>query len=723
VVEPEAELRQQLTQALDQYGAEALTAEGARQAFDLLDRYPVGALVIDAQLPTMSGFDFVRSARQHPRGASAPAVIITSVRWTPFQKAAALHQMGLLDLLVKPVDPTHVAELVVGAMSSEPLTGWEQDTQVGGAGPGSAEQEPRDTLVGDRAALFPPEVLDADVPGVDVPDDTRVEGQDRDTQVQGQERTHVDEDPRLAPEDAEPTEVGFDPRNLADPASHSEKRQVERATRAARAGPIALRGNLTRTPFPELLHDLYQRRATGALFLLNDQIKKIVYFSEGHPSYIKSNRLSECLGKVLVREKMITESQCRESLRRMAETTRQQGTVLIEMGVISPHDLVVGLELQLRVKLMDIFSWDRGEYLFRRESKVPADVISLDVSNATLIVDGVRTAWEDSRLEEALAPHVDRYVEPNPDPEMRFQELSLDADEQALLDQVDGTRTLRQILADSPLPARKGRVVAYVLLATAACQLRDAPLASVDAPAPLEEPGEDSLRERLATELVSFRQRDDFGVLGLSSGCTDHDVRGAHARAAREFHPDRFRHLSGETRRMAQELFRMINAAAGRIATAELRESSRRERRQPGQDDPGSSTGEVALEAEETRRQAKRLIRRHKWAEARQLLTVAVGLCPDAGDLRALLGWATYKSDPESAGMVRTAIRELRGAIELEPRKHEAYLYLGRVYAGMGKTILAEKQFEKALQCNPDCNEALDELKIQQKRRPSRRFR
>jgi hypothetical protein len=41
----------------------------------------------------------------------------------------------------------------------------------------------------------------------------------------------------------------------------------------------------------------------------------------------------------------------------------------------------------------------------------------------------------------------------------------------------------------------------------------------------------------------------------------------------------------------------------------------------------------------------------------------------------------------------------------------------------MGKNILAEKQFEKALQCNPDCSEALDELKIQKERRPPRRYR
>jgi DNA-binding response OmpR family regulator/tetratricopeptide (TPR) repeat protein len=709
IVEPEPALRAQLMQAMERFRVNVVATGDTRETLALLDRAPVGALVVDAQLPTTSGFDLARAVRQHPRGSGAAIVVITNVRWSPFQKAAALHQMGLLDLLVKPVDPVHVAELVVGALSSEPLPegGRHQATLVGRSSPAEDKPKPRsrrrarisaDTLVDE------PREEDTDVVADSAPD----------TQVDNASRKSWDAD--LKPISSEI--------NLADPASHTEKRQVERATRAAQAGPAELRGNLTRTPFPSLLHRLYQKRASGALFLLNDRIKKIVYFKEGHPTYIKSNRLSECLGKVLVRQGMISEGQCRESLRRMAETTRQQGTVLIEMGVISPHDLVVGLAVQLRTKLMDIFTWTRGEFLFRRETKVPSDVISLDVSNATLIADGVRQCWDEQRLDEALAPLMSRYLAPNADAEMRFQELSLEPEEQTLLDNIDGARTLRQLLADSPLPARKAKVVALVLILTEVVVTLEQPVEPEEAPlaADLSSPGEESVRERLAAELVSLRKRDAFGVLGVAARCSDRELQQAHTRAAREYHPDQFRHLSAETRRMAQEIFRLINEAYHQVATAEAREQySEREEPEPAEAD--GNTGESALEAERFRKQAKRLMAKKKWAEARQLLASAVNLCPDAGDLRALLAWTTYRADPESAAMVRTAIRELRRAIELEPRQHEAYLFLGRIYAGMGKTILAEKQFEKALQCNPDCLEALDELKIQKERRPPRRYR
>jgi len=99
----------------------------------------------------------------------------------------------------------------------------------------------------------------------------------------------------------------------------------------------------------------------------------------------------------------------------------------------------------------------------------------------------------------------------------------------------------------------------------------------------------------------------------------------------------------------------------------------------------------------------------------------AVQLRSGAGDLWSLHAWALYQADPNSPSAAQKASRELRRAIELDPKQHETYLYLGRIYSALGKAILAEKQFEKALQCKPDCSEALEALRQQRARRPPRR--
>lgn len=652
VCDPNPTFRAALCEALVARKVRALPAESAREALATLDRSPASVLVVSAELPDMSGFDLVRTVRRQSGLGQAAIFVLTDVLWNAAQKAAVSQQMGLCDLLVRPITPESVAKLVV-----------------------------QNAL----ALTTTPSMLEVAAPAAALGE--------------------------------------LDAAELADPTTRREQREVEKAARSAVASDTSndLRGNLAATPFPLLLHRLYRQRATGALFLLRDTVKKIVYFREGHPSYIKSNVLGECLGKVLVREGMISESQCKESLRRMKESHRQQGTVLIEMGIISPQNLVVGLELQLRTKLLDIFVWTRGEYLFKRDAKVPADVIQLEVPCATLILDGLRASWDAARLEEALAPFWDRYPAPSADPELRFQELSLLEEEQALLDGIEGVRTLRQLAADSPLPRSRTLAVLYALHATGVVEAREEP-APVE-PLPRDPPTqEEPLRAQLAAQLVSLRQRDAYGILGVPAHADDAAIEQAYSALAREYHPDRFRHTPPETRQLADEIFGLLFETYRQVASAELRRGYRA-RLNTAELREVSAAGSSTLAAERVRRQAEELCQAGRFAEAARRLESALAHGPETAELRALHGWALYSASPDDADTASRALRELRRAIELDPRSYLAHLSLGRIYAQMGKAILAEKQLEKAVQCRPDSEEAVRELLAQRKRRPPRRGR
>ena len=51
-------------------------------------------------------------------------------------------------------------------------------------------------------------------------------------------------------------------------------------------------------------------------------------------------------------------------------------------------------------------------------------------------------------------------------------------------------------------------------------------------------------------------------------------------------------------------------------------------------------------------------------------------------------------------------------AVSLNPKLDKSYLFLGYIHKATGRADKAEKQFEKAIQCNPDCTEALRELRL-----------
>lgn len=202
---------------------------------------------------------------------------------------------------------------------------------------------------------------------------------------------------------------------------------------------------------------------------------------------------------MLVAEKMITPEECEHSLERMRETRRQQGTVLIELGSISPQNLVFGLELQLQTKLFDVFGWTAGEYLFKVDAKMPSEVVRLELSNAALIAEGVRRMWDMERLLTALAPHIDRFLAPAKDPELRFQHLPLDDMEQTFLEAIDGTYTLREQVARSPISDRRAYALAYVLLVTGVVEVHEQALRK--RPAQVERASEDvRARQRLGQE-------------------------------------------------------------------------------------------------------------------------------------------------------------------------------------------------------------------------------
>ncbi len=666
IVTEDEDLRSMLTFAIQQRGMTVAAASGEREVFSTLDLHPAAVLIIDAQLSETSGFELAKAVYRQAESGSTAVIILTDVGWTPSQKAAAIQQIGLVDLLVKPVEPVEVARLVEETVST----------------------------------LFPPVSVVSSYP----------EGGHGEGHEEGYDAGRV--------EDEETDRNDLPAEFLADPESQNEKRQVEAATEAVQAERPELRGNLTSTSFPMLLHSLYRQRVNGAIFLLNDNVKKIIHLKDGHPSYVKSNLLSECLGKVLVREGMITETQCKQSLRQMKQPRRQQGMVLIEMGIISPQNLVVGLQLQLKTKLLDIFSWIRGEFLFKSNVKSPVEVIRLDMSNASLIAEGVRTRWDEARLAEALDPLLDRHMVPCADPGIRFQELDLTEEEQSLWDYIDGLRSVRQLLAETYLSRPRAMAVVYTLLATGVVEAHEAPVPqeSLDALIPTIRT-EENMRQRLSAQLLSLRRRDAFGVLGVSVGADDSQIEQSYSSLAREYHPDRFRQASGEVRQLAGEVFGVVHQAYQDIGTAECRLRYDQQFDGPESASITSST----RSAERHRQQGSDAMDDRRWEEAQGHLLQAVECCPEAADLRALLGWAIFNTAPEEYTVAHEAIQEIHNAVELNPKEYQAYLFLGRIYAKMGKSILAERQFEKAVQCNPDCKEALQELQIQRRQRPPRR--
>jgi hypothetical protein len=212
---------------------------------------------------------------------------------------------------------------------------------------------------------------------------------------------------------------------------------------------IPLKGSLSQVSFPEIVRVLGETKATGALYLLDGDTKKIVFFEGGQPVFVRSNVAAECLGQQLARERLITQDQCDQTLEAIKRTGKKQGELLVEMGILSEGNLRHGLTHQLRRKLVDIFGWVDGRFQFKPGPHGQDFGIRIDATPESVIVSAVLETFSEGRAREAL-DKLSGY--PVLDAELDADELGLMDEERHHLRNLDGTRTIAQVLTEGASP-------------------------------------------------------------------------------------------------------------------------------------------------------------------------------------------------------------------------------------------------------------------------------
>jgi tetratricopeptide (TPR) repeat protein len=528
--------------------------------------------------------------------------------------------------------------------------------------------------------------------------------------------------------------------SLRDPAQQRERRDVERSAKSLvdDPGQAELTGTLKRTPLARVLHRLYTTRATGSLLLLRESTKKIVLLADGYPVSVRSNLLSECLGQILLEKKLITGEALTASVARMQREKRQQGQILVEMGALSPYNLQRALVEQVESKLLEIFSWPDGKFMFKAGAEVPAGATRLERPPAALILEGIRRHYDEAREKAVLARYAGQFVALSADPMLRLQEMTADPKELAFIQGLDGARQLEAIVAGATIPTPKARLLLVALSEAGMIQPQEAtsrrrrPTTPPAANPPASRTTSDSQPPPLGSGELSMmlqmaRTQDHFWALGVSREAPTPEIDRAYEALARSFHADRYRLASDDDRRMAQEIFESLAEAHHVLQDparrrAYLGKLSREEEDQPAEPkhdtvvEPiptpiraaSSSPGGAAHSLYEVGLEHLRARRHH---EAVEVLRQAARLCPNEADYRAALGWALFRQAPADARAARAAIAELRRATQIDERNRGAAQHLAEIYAQTGQAEAAVTELERLLALDPGAVEIAEELR------------
>jgi curved DNA-binding protein CbpA len=317
---------------------------------------------------------------------------------------------------------------------------------------------------------------------------------------------------------------------------------------------------------------------------------------------------------------------------------------------------------------------------------------------------------------------------PGESPYYRFQDLTLDEAEQAVLERLEQAPTIRSLY---PLGEADRRAL-YSLILLERVELREglatpgaaepagaAP--SIAKPAvespPQESPEDGRIREELARMAARLRSCDAFEVLDVPRETNDETVRAAYTALAKRTHPDRFAGSSEPVARLAEDVFARVSEAYELVRDRDsrlhyMRDQVSREREQAELDE-----GHRALRAELSFQAGEGALRARRYAEAALQFEKAMEAYPEEGEYRAWYGYAYWLEAPELPGRLEQALRHVQAGRKLAPDREKPYLFLGRLLKAADRPKQAEKMFTRAVQLAPDCVEALRELRLIHMRR------
>jgi curved DNA-binding protein CbpA len=452
------------------------------------------------------------------------------------------------------------------------------------------------------------------------------------------------------------------------------------------------------------LRDIYFNKRSGRLVYKREDVLKYFFFQKGTLIQVKTNVPEERLGEVLYKLERITKD-AHAAMDEFVEPNQNIGEVLRSRGVISEQDLSDALTYQMRETTLNVFPYFDADIAFQERDDFTVTVDEPKISIPFLIEYGIRRMQPNAALSSFLSREV---------PFLKRKSFAylLTLDEKEILDKITGKDTSEAILRTITAPPDffwKSLYLFYCLDLVDLKKSAEKPAgAAAQAGAEKAAAGPAAGAPGTVADVLVFHQamgqKTLYDLLEVAKTATDEEIKKAYFLMARRFHPDRFeRAAAAQHKTQIDEVFDNITNAYRILSNKEKRAAY----------DSSAPAGGAQEEAQDSVkkadikfRQGKTLFGMDRFDEAMAYLEEAIRLRRDKADYFILLAMAESKIP----NYVKKAESDFLTAIRLEPWNPEGYMGLGFLYKNEGLQTKALRQFEKALEVEPEHVQARHEL-------------
>jgi len=203
-------------------------------------------------------------------------------------------------------------------------------------------------------------------------------------------------------------------------------------------------GDLATKPPIRIMYELWADQAQGLLVVSVGAVRKEIYLKDGTPEFVSSNLAKELFGEFLVREKALSQGELAMALAMMPHYGGRLGDTLVGLGLMKPLEVFRMLHNQVRAKLVDVCTWEKGTYAYYADRDNPREAFPLDLHvpdvvgrGAMAVTAGYLGEWVKRNSRARPRSLSNRNLKPT--------EFSLGAEVRNLYDSLSGGKTLAEL--------------------------------------------------------------------------------------------------------------------------------------------------------------------------------------------------------------------------------------------------------------------------------------
>ena len=431
VVDDSPTIRKVVKSILEARDYEAVLAEDGQDALELLVHERVDLVLLDFVMPRMNGYQFCRELRSNPELKNLP-VVLMSAKGDKI-RGQFVQQTGATDAITKPFDARGLVAVVEAALKKQ---------EEGRARPvpeAEAMPEDEDSVI---ESLRPSRTSFSDDPGL-----RRTQAADELAGALARlimpELTRQDDFPREAVD-----QVTYAIHQAITPETMGPLGTLLRTLSFGENTREVLAGDVSVVSTAEILQLLDLQRQTGALSVFTRHSEISLYITEGKLDFASWHGLRDefLLGRYLVADGALTREELQTVLDNRAGSKRLLGETLVQLGFTSEDAVKRALVRQTSELVYEVVRWKSGRFSFTVGAENPAaQKAALKMETGPLVMEGFRRVDEWRLIEGSF--DFDEVLFPDPVSIQRMgEEANLTRQERAVLESIDGERTIREIV-------------------------------------------------------------------------------------------------------------------------------------------------------------------------------------------------------------------------------------------------------------------------------------